>query len=99
MNLTTGRASAWTPPPEQWGFRDIAPHIRGRVFVRHRPSLQPIVCFEVINTRTGRVLASDNVALHTRYGSGLPKIVRACHEAVAAARGAWTYDLRRSALS
>lgn len=83
----------WKPYKSKPWFGDTAPHIRGKVRV-----LGNSVWFEVINTRTGDILATDNIALHTHYGSGLPDIVQACVEATAAARGAWTYNFKREAL-
>lgn len=75
-------------------------HLRGRVRICGRGTPQPTVVMEVVNTRTGVVVASDNAALHTIYGpgTGLPTMVQECATATTGARIAWMYDLRRKGL-
>ena len=81
------------------GFRGIAPHIRGRVFVlrtlrpqRARGSRRTVLYgMEVTNAHTGKVIASDNC-------TDLAKLVTLAHEATAAARGAWTFNIKQAAL-
>lgn len=82
--------SAWLPrrrkpppvPEERVPFAKTAPHIRGRVYRRGKTWFM-----EVVNTNTGKVLASDNT-------NDRLKMLNQCHEAVAVARGTWTYHLR-----
>lgn len=71
-------------------YAKTAPHIRGRVFVQKRGT-RPHYAMEVINARTGAVLASDDC-------SRLDRIVELAHEATAVARGAWFWDYKRKAL-
>lgn len=67
-------------------YANVAPHIRGRVFKRGKTTFM-----QVVNTSTGRVLASDNT-------NCWDSIVHQAHEATAIARGAWTYALDRKEL-
>lgn len=67
-------------------FQKTAPHIRGRVFKRG-----PTWHMQVINTRTGVILASDN----TNSYAVMRDEARA---ATAAARGAWIYNFRQRLL-
>lgn len=96
MNLTYRRRPTWlnawlaaedARPP----FSRTAPHIRGRVYVDvdHRTTCgDQMYAMEVVNTRTGKVLITDNCA-------NLGRLVKACHEATAAARSTWFYSLGR----
>lgn len=72
--------------PEVLAFARTAPHIRGRVF-KWRGTWH----MQVINTHTGKVLASDNT-------NHRQTIADEAHRATAAARGAWTFALRRKDL-
>ena len=88
-----------TPLPEYTGRRPrpygrTAGHIRGRVFLirpacRDRHALWGM---EVINTRTGDVIASDNCTIREA-------IVDLCDEATAAARAAWFWSFTKKKVS
>lgn len=70
-----------------------APHIRGRVYsagyrTRYGDQMWNL---EVVNTRTGRVLITDNCA-------DLERLLAQAHEATAIARGTWFYGLTRKAV-
>lgn len=78
------------PPPSGPPFATVARHIRGRVFVLTPANGRRATLYglEVRNERTGRVLATDNC-------THLGRLVDECHEATAAARGAWLFNFRR----
>jgi hypothetical protein len=81
------------PPDPGPPYRRIAPHIRGRVFsTKRRTSYGDMMWgMEVVNTNTGKVLVTDNCA-------DLDRLLRECHETVAAARGAWMFEFRQKDL-
>lgn len=86
---TLRRPSA-APARQRPPFARTAPHIRGRVFVM-RPATRRMATLyglEVRNTRTGKVLVTDNC-------TSLASIVDECHEATAAARAAWFFTFRQ----
>lgn len=67
----------------------VAPHIRGRVF-RVTPGYKrrrALWGMEVVNTHTGKVLASDNC-------THLPSLIAECDEATACARAAWFWSFK-----
>lgn len=77
-------------------------HLRGRISIvapRGRDT-SPLVVMQVVNTRTGRVLTSDNVSLHTIYGrnTGLEHMMKTCTEAVIAARASWHWGYKKGDL-
>ena len=70
-------------------YANTAPHIRGRVYRMHKNTVGDWMWgMEVINTRTGQVLASDNCSIREA-------IVGLCDEATAVARATWFWGLRR----
>jgi hypothetical protein len=75
-------------PRDPRPYRRIAPHIRGRVFFMHHGRHRRIWGMEVVNTHTGKVLASDNC-------SDYRSIVDLCNEVTAVARAAWFWEFRR----
>lgn len=70
------------------GYHNHGTHIRGRVFTLERLRDGSFCwAYEVINTHTGKVIASDNTADFTQ-------ISFLAHQAVAVCRGAWNHELR-----
>ena len=79
-------------------FGRTAQHIRGRVFVMRprgehyrRGLVQTLYGMEVINTNTGRVIASDNC-------TSWDALIAVCIEATAVARAAWFWGYDRKAV-
>lgn len=93
-------AISYTIPALLWELSDngrpsfsrTASHIRGRVFVQRRRTTvargyRTHYGMEVVNTRTGKALITDDCA-------DLARLVDGCHEATAVARGAWFYSIK-----
>lgn len=95
--------SAWVPwkagsrpaPPPAYGGRGSRPysrtadHLRGRVYRMERNSVGDWMWgMEVINTRTGDVIASDNCSIREA-------MVDLADEATAAARAAWFWSFSK----
>lgn len=68
---------------EQAPYANVAPWIRGRVF-----KVGPTWHMEVVNTATGKVLASDNTNNHAT-------ILTEAQRVTAVARGTWDHQIRR----
>src|SRR5690349_11189093 len=70
-------------------YARTAGHIRGRVYRQHRNSVGDWMWgMEVINTRTGQVIASDDCSIHQA-------MVDLCDEATAVARATWFWGLKQ----
>lgn len=95
------RTSHRRPSPPAWvaemdalpPFARTARHIRARVFqAGYRTTYgDQMWNLEVINTRTGRVLITDNCA-------DLQRLLKLAHEATAVARGTWHFSLNKKAV-
>lgn len=73
-------------------YRDIAPHLRARVYTVGRGLTgRTKWALEVVNTRTGRVVAYDDC-------TDWHNLINLADHATGAARAAWFWDFRRGAV-